>query len=85
MCLIRVKRSIGEGELKEVKSSFSRSCLTVLSLNNNRLGDDGFSYLMNVLNDELSLEELYLENNGITELSIHALSSFIRNYFNAYV
>ena len=64
--------------MKEINTTFSRSSITVISLNNNRLGDEGFSLLMNILNDEHSLEELYLENNGITEKSIPALSAFIR-------
>ncbi|KNB41565.1 hypothetical protein JH06_5006 [Blastocystis sp. subtype 4] len=72
--------NIGGEELKEINTTFSRSSITVISLNNNRLGDEGFSLLMNILNDEHSLEELYLENNGITEKSIPALSAFIRRH-----
>lgn len=73
-----VKISIGEGELKEITATFAGSSITVLSLNNNHLGNEGFSLLVNILNDEQSLEELYLENNGITEKSIPILATFIR-------
>lgn len=73
--------SIGYDEMQGITGSYSSCPLEVISMAENRLGDDGFSVFSYILGDLKNLKEVYLQNNNITEDARSEIIQFIRNSF----
>lgn len=69
--------SIGRADISCLCALTQNSNLVTLSMNNNSIGDDGFSTLLSYLHGIHSLQELYIQNNGITNHSVDAISHFV--------
>lgn len=73
--------SIGRADISNLCSLTHDSHLVTLSMNNNSIGDDGFSTLLSYLHEIPTLQKLYLQNNGITNHSINSISHFVSMFY----
>ena len=69
--------SLTSEDVASIKYPLSGSKLKTLSMSGNPIGDEGFHNLLFYLDTLSSLEYLHLQNCGITEASVPALTSFI--------
>lgn len=69
--------SIGRGNISCLCALTQSSNLVSLSMNNNSIGDDGFSTLLSYLHGIQSLQRIYIQNNGITNHSVDAISHYV--------